>query len=408
VQVVNEYGFTLTSEEIQIILASEPEVTVTVTDPTCLNASNGEIELEISETPFPYSITWDGNTTGLVIQNLSAGVYNYTIEYLNSCSVNGSVVVENGDEIIAETYVMQTPCFQGSEGLVQFINMTGTGITELLINGSTVQNPVSGLSAGTHAYEITDEVGCSTEGELVLEEYPELITILTFENVSCFAADDGLIDIWNQSETGFGSCEINGLESTIPATNLSPGFYEITYTDANGCDAEMTAEIAEPAMLDLQLSTIDANDLILGSAYLNIAGGTEPYTIFWTSGDDDLEAENLDPGVYQVTVTDNNGCSETIQFEIDFIENINEFSTKNQDITIYPNPGDGIMVIDFDKLTTKTLYYRVINTFGEIVVSGQINNDATKSYIDIHHLSDGIYFIYLNDFYTVIKYIKQG
>ena len=47
-----------------------------------------------------------------------------------------------------------------------------------------------------------------------------------------------------------------------------------------------------------------------GTAMAVVNGGTLPYTYIWTSGDTTATADNLSGGIYQLIVTDSNGCQE--------------------------------------------------------------------------------------------------
>jgi PKD repeat protein len=56
------------------------------------------------------------------------------------------------------------------------------------------------------------------------------------------------------------------------------------------------------------VSCYGAND---GIATVNATGGTPPYSYSWSTGQTTQTINNLSPGQYSVTITDNSGCSET-------------------------------------------------------------------------------------------------
>ena len=90
-------------------------------------------------------------------------------------------------------------------------------------------------------------------------------------------------------------------------TNLAPGTYHYTVTDANGCTATASAAInAAPEAPVLNAVPTDITCTVsTGSVILSATGGTGPYTY---SGD---LTTNLAPGTYHYTVTDANGCTAT-------------------------------------------------------------------------------------------------
>ena len=53
-----------------------------------------------------------------------------------------------------------------------------------------------------------------------------------------------------------------------------------------------------------------------GMINLYVSGGTPPYTYLWSNGDTTEDLENLEPGLYTVTVTDNTGTCDVISREI--------------------------------------------------------------------------------------------
>ncbi|PCH94038.1 MAG: hypothetical protein COB85_06100, partial [Bacteroidetes bacterium] len=104
-------------------------------------------------------------------------------------------------------------------------------------------------------------------------------------------------------------------QSTSSAINLASGIYQLVVTDAFGCTDSLTDTISILTTLSVQvtdstmLTCFGSND---GSAIVAIAGGTSPYTISWIpSGSTNDTATGLVSGMHTVTVSDNNGCTET-------------------------------------------------------------------------------------------------
>jgi gliding motility-associated-like protein len=82
-----------------------------------------------------------------------------------------------------------------------------------------------------------------------------------------------------------------------------------------------------------------------GSIYLNIIGGTEPYSITWTNGPVDVDSIfNLSAGSYGVTVTDSNNCIAVAGFQV-LLTDTMSFA----DLSIYPScdgdSGTGIISV---------------------------------------------------------------
>ncbi|HRH39044.1 MAG TPA: SprB repeat-containing protein, partial [Flavobacteriales bacterium] len=99
------------------------------------------------------------------------------------------------------------------------------------------------------------------------------------------------------------------------------GNYDLTVTDANGCVANTGTSIVAPPLLGnstttllypggTQISCAAQSD---GAIDLTISGGVAPYSIAWTDGlgfnSNSEDISGLQPGGYQATITDVNGCT---------------------------------------------------------------------------------------------------
>jgi len=90
--------------------------------------------------------------------------------------------------------------------------------------------------------------------------------------------------------------------------NLSPGTYSVIITPSSGCPVQDSATITESNQITFNpnISNVSCNSLTDGVINLSPSGGMDNnYTINWY-GADPLA---LDDGIYNITVTDNYGCS---------------------------------------------------------------------------------------------------
>jgi gliding motility-associated-like protein len=107
-------------------------------------------------------------------------------------------------------------------------------------------------------------------------------------------------------------------ESTEDLTGLPLGVYVVTITDANACTLTTLATVPEPTDLTLSLTSQDALcfSSATGSIDLTVNGATPPYTFAWSDGATTEDLAALLAGAYSVTVTDANGCTETLSATI--------------------------------------------------------------------------------------------
>ncbi|MCS7085861.1 MAG: hypothetical protein NZ534_07295, partial [Bacteroidia bacterium] len=137
-------------------------------------------------------------------------------------------------------------------------------------------------------------------------------------NVSCNGFDDGAIALtvtagtppYEYSWTGPG-----GYSNDVPnISGLEPGVYTVVVTDFNECQTTASFTVTEPA--PISFSFVVSNQVCAnendGAINATVSGGTPPYSYLW-SGPNGYSAntediEDLAPGEYTLTVTDNNGC----------------------------------------------------------------------------------------------------
>src|SRR5690606_9559833 len=94
------------------------------------------------------------------------------------------------------------------------------------------------------------------------------------------------------------------------------GTYIVTVTDQNGCMDTGIITITQPVLVSAGINSfthVSCNNGNNGQATVSVTGGSPTYTYSWntTTVQTSATATNLTAGSYVVTVTDNNGCSDT-------------------------------------------------------------------------------------------------
>jgi len=108
-------------------------------------------------------------------------------------------------------------------------------------------------------------------------------------------------------------------DNTALADSLCAGVYSINVTDANLCVTIASATISNPpALVASLLATQDVacNGGCDGFATVTQSGGTPPYTYGWSDGQVTATASFLCLGTYSVTISDANGCTDTLSATI--------------------------------------------------------------------------------------------
>lgn len=115
--------------------------------------------------------------------------------------------------------------------------------------------------------------------------------------------------------------EWNTGDTTNALTNIYPGNYLVKVNDAAGCSIYKTFEV-EPFYCDnfsISINTTNETSYYTndGTALCVINGGQAPYGFNWSVNQNDSIATNLANGLYSLNVLDVNGCSRSINFEIE-------------------------------------------------------------------------------------------
>ncbi len=195
--------------------------------------------------------------------------------------------------------------------------------------GASGTNTLTGLPSGFYTVTISDNSGCSTVRSFVLTQPAQLNCNASSTNITCFDADDGTATVtqtggvapysyaWSGPGGPYGN--VTGL------TNLSPGTYSVTTTDANGCVCTSTVTITEPPAVPPLTGTnqnIAEGDGGFIPAFYNVniitfSGGQSPYNYSWnTSGyvlysipaPGTIQVIYADYAAWSVTISDSNGC----------------------------------------------------------------------------------------------------
>ncbi|MFH2144120.1 MAG: T9SS type B sorting domain-containing protein, partial [Bacteroidota bacterium] len=311
-------------DSISIIQPSLIVITDSVFDVTC-GAQNGYAEIYIAGGTSPYSVLWSNDSTGFSISNIGEGTYYVTVTDYNSCTETYSLIVANtgGTLTTSITNIIPADCYGNSTGSATIqVNGTSTYLYNWS-NGDTTTT-ISDVPAGTYYVTISDLSGCFGFDTVTIQQPAILSYNDSIVNVSCFGYNNGQIypnitgGTPSYSYSWIGPNSFSSTNTNI--SNLSPGGYYVTVTDANGCSVsgiEFTVSEPEKGIATVIISNPpECNGDINGTAISSVTGGTPPYVYFWSNGDYGSSTTNLGSGEYYLTVVDANFCSRIDTFQV--------------------------------------------------------------------------------------------
>jgi hypothetical protein len=306
--------------------ALESEITSRV-NVSCPGDSDGSTSIAATGGEGPYTFTWEQEGTGDTfmgdsLTNLAVGIYLVTTTDDNGCEVATSVEISEPDSIMAEVLVNSLTCATDSSGTAG-VNVLGGGtapFTYLWSTGDSTQG-VFGLGAGMGSTTITDSRGCTVAYEFeILAPDSIAIEIVEITNETVAGADDGTATINVSGGNSPYTYLWDNDQNTPTATDLSPGLHTVTVTDINGCTATATVNINEDGCslkANLTRTNITCNGANDGTATASLESSAGELTFEWSNRMETATIENLEPGTYVVTVSDETGCTATDQITID-------------------------------------------------------------------------------------------
>ncbi len=296
-------------------------VVLAAINPTCGN-NNGQIIVHVSGGVKPYTYKWSPNGgTDSIANNLSRGVY--TIEVMSPCDTVTDTVTLQGNTLAFINDIGEVKCFNGSSGYAA-VHVNG-GVAPYTYSWSPVAgntDSVSKLSAGTYICYVEDVNGCHIADTCKVLQPPVLTVSTGIIGVSCYGQSNG-------------KAYANGVGGTPPYTyqwakgpsgdtfdNLVAGIYTVLVNDANGCSANGTAIVTQPASLSVTATgpkSFCLNQTAVLTAFP--VGGTKPYTYAWSSPpggtNNTISVSPVVTTTYSIVITDANGCTATSSVTVD-------------------------------------------------------------------------------------------
>ncbi|MBR5920114.1 MAG: T9SS type A sorting domain-containing protein [Bacteroidales bacterium] len=239
------------------------------------------------------SYQWSMGATSATINVNTAGNYSVTASTENGCSGSTSVnVVENQPAIVTIT------------GNSVICNETGTTLTAtsgasyLWSSGETTQS-INVNNPGSYSVTVMNANGCSgSSSQTVTMMEPAVIT----GNTNICEGESAILSV-----SGAGTYTWSNGAHTSSITVGTPGTYTVTASLPNGCSSTASAEVT---VATAPTPTILGNTTLCQgqSTTLTVNGGT---SYAWSNGSTNNNISVNQSGVYTVTTTNTEGCSNT-------------------------------------------------------------------------------------------------
>lgn len=304
------------------VTITEPSVlttTISASSNTLCNGScDGSATVSASGGTPGYTYLWPGAQTTPTASGLCAGSYTVTVTDANGCTSTSNAIINQPSAVFPTTSTVDAHCGLPDGSATVTVSGGTPGYTYLWDAAAGNQNTAtaSNLAPGTYSVTVTDANGCTGTANATVGDQPGITTtISSYQNPTCNGVCDGTATVSTSGGTPPYTYLWSDGQTTVTATNLCAGSYNITVTDANGCTNTSHQDLVEPAALSILISTTDIScfGACDGQLSANVSGGTSPYTYQWDNGGLSVTQNitNLCAGTYCVTATDANGCTIT-------------------------------------------------------------------------------------------------
>jgi gliding motility-associated-like protein len=409
-------------------------------DVTCFGDLNGAASVTNIAggiTP-PYDVTWtttsglyDQTTVGVGggdnITNLFGGNWVVTVTDQEGCAWSQLFNIFEPAELTLDFISNNPNCYLFTDGSVtastsggnggNIFTMTDAAGTQLNLGNS---NTINNLGEGWYYTTIVDTEGCNVEDSIFVDAPDEMAIDLVVNQPLCYGLETGIATVdtvynhegpysgisyyWNPNPSG-----INGLGATF-SNHLGPGTYALTINDANGCSKVFDFTIVyPPELVFTEIGTHPAFCRLFpyqsgnGVVYAAAGGGTPDYTYQWVNLSTGATTTNttwggLNPADYQITITDDNGCTLIETVTLDSLNPIADFTVDSPQF-LTPGIYEGTAIVDVVFTNTSQNYANPWDPNADTTffwnldtpnANWQLTHDVLQTY-DTSYQDSGIY-----------------
>jgi gliding motility-associated-like protein len=283
----------------------------------CFSGNTGSVTVTQTggTSPFTYALNGGAFGASATFSGLAATSYTVTVKDNNGCLSNVPVTITQPTAITLAFSSVNANCTDANGTATVAPNGGTPGYSQVWTGGGGTGLTTVPVVAGTYSVTVTDANGCTATGNTTIGITPGgIASISSATNVTCNGANNGSITVsmGGGATAPFTYTWTPSGGSSPTASNLAPGTYSVTVTDAHGCTATTSTTITQPLALSLGFTStnVSCNGGTDGTINSNVTGGTAPYTYAWSPGAFNTAViTGIPAGTYSLIVTDANGCT---------------------------------------------------------------------------------------------------
>jgi SprB repeat len=263
---------------------------------TCPENCDGWFTASASGGTPPYTYSPAQSMTGLC-----PGSYAVSVTGSNGCSSSATVIIRDTAGTLDITATSTNVNCHGECTGSMYATATGGTAPYSYYPSQTLTD----LCAGTYTITVTDANGCTRYITKTITEPSAPLTIAGTATSAICGSCNGSVSV-----TASGGTPPYFYSPAQTMTGLCPGLYTVSVTDSYGCTSYTNITVSDTAdALDITATSTDVGCYgeCTGSMTATVTGGTAPYMYYPAQTLTDLCA-----GAHTITVTDANGCTQSI------------------------------------------------------------------------------------------------
>ncbi|MDN5214075.1 OmpA family protein [Fulvivirgaceae bacterium BMA12] len=290
-------------------------------DVLCYNDKSGEINVTVTGGREPYRYEWNTGQTTQDISGVAAGDYTLTVIDKAGCqSILSQKITQPDSFSVALGEVKHIRCKGESNGEIHLNVEGGIKPYSYYWNTGATSKDILGVISGEYAVKISDANGCITRLDATIDEPTELVAVIeSIEHNHCFGEGNGAINIKVSGGVEPYKFAWSSGDTSQNLASKPAGDYSVNIADANGCSRNLTATITEPLPLSVSVQevvNVSCSGENKGKVFVNVSGGSQPYSYEWNNGSKQKDLLNVSAGDYSLRVKDGEGCQATISTSI--------------------------------------------------------------------------------------------
>jgi hypothetical protein len=303
-----------TKDSAAVLITNNLNVSSFKTGPACPNSATGSVDLSVGGGVGPYQFLWSNSAVTEDLSDVGAGVYSVVVNDANGCTTMDTITLAEPPALSLSLQKTDPACAGEASGALNLTASGGTGALQFLWSNNAVTEDLNNSQTGVYSVVVSDANGCTATISGTITAPPALSVSLQKTNPACAGEATGALNLTATGGTGALQFLWSNSAVTEDISNSQTGIYSVVVRDANGCTATISDTLAAPPALSVSLQKTNPACAGEPTGKLDLAasGGAGVLQFLWSNNAVTEDLTNTGSGIYNVVVTDANGCTVSI------------------------------------------------------------------------------------------------